>query len=88
MRYARFGIRELIKLAHTFSTHDFGMKWSYAEMAVTIEGLGLDWALRDLRDCISKLSEMSGHRAGQSTSTRFKNIDDSTQSAAVPSICN
>ena len=74
------------KVAHTFSTHDFGMKWSYAEMAVTIEGLGLDWALRDLRDCISKLSEMSGHRAGQSTSTRFKNIDDSTQSAAVPSI--
>ena len=73
------------KVAHTFSTHDFGMKWSYAEMAVTIEGLGLDWALRDLRDCISKLSEMSGHRAEQSISTRFKNIDDSTQSAAVPS---
>ena len=76
--------REVV--AGTFDSHDFGMKWSYTEMAITIEGLGLDWALRDLRDCISKLSEMSGHRAEQSTSTRFKNIGDSTQSAAVPSI--
>ena len=24
----------------TFDSHDFGMKWSYAEMAVAIEGLG------------------------------------------------
>ena len=37
------------------------MKWSYAEMAVTIEGLGLDWALDDLQDCIKKLVEMSGY---------------------------
>ena len=38
------------KVASTFDSHDFGMKWSYAEMAITIEGLGLDWALRDLRE--------------------------------------
>ena len=37
------------------------MKWSYAEMAVTIEGLGLDWALKDLQDCIKKLVGMSGY---------------------------
>ena len=76
--------REVV--ASIFDSHDFGMKWSYAEMAITIEGLGLDWALRDLRSCISKLSEMSGHTAEQSTVTRFKNIDDSTQSVAVPSV--
>ena len=45
----------------TFDSHDFGMKWSYAEMAVTIEGLGLDWALDDLKDCIRELIEMSGY---------------------------
>ena len=45
----------------TFDSHDFGMKWSYAEMAVTIEGLGLDWALANLRDCIKELLEMSGY---------------------------
>ena len=45
----------------TFDTHDFGMKWSYAEMAVTIEGLGLDWASDDLQDCIKELVGMSGY---------------------------
>ena len=50
--------REVV--AGTFDSHDFGMKWSYTEMAVTIEGLGLDWALDDLQDCIKKLAEMSG----------------------------
>ena len=45
----------------TFDRHDFGMKWSYAEMAVTIEGLGLDWALEDLRACIKELVGMSGY---------------------------
>ena len=51
--------REVV--AGTFDSHDFGMKWSYTEMAVTIEGLGLDWALDDLHDCIKKLTEMSGY---------------------------
>ena len=45
----------------TFDSHDFGMKWSYAEMAVTIEGLGLDWAINDIGDGISELTEMAGH---------------------------
>ena len=48
-------------VAGTFDSHDFGMKWSYTEMAVTIEGLGLDWALDDLQDCIKKLVGMSGY---------------------------
>ena len=34
-------------VAGTFDSHDFGMKWSYTEMAVGIEGLGLEWALRE-----------------------------------------
>ena len=51
--------REVV--AGTFDSHDFGMKWSYTEMAVDIEGLGLDWALNDLRDCIDEIAAMSGH---------------------------
>ena len=27
------------KVASTFDSHDFGMKWSYAEMAVAVESL-------------------------------------------------
>ena len=30
-------------------------------MAITIEGLGLDWAINDIGDCISELTAMAGH---------------------------
>ena len=49
------------KVANTFDRHDFGMKWSYAEMAVAIEGLGLEWALNDLNDCLRQLIQMASH---------------------------
>ena len=49
------------KVAGTFASHDFGMKWSYGEMAVNIEGLGLEWAVKDMSDCIGELVKMSGH---------------------------
>ena len=45
----------------TFDSHDFGMKWSFAEMSITIEGLGLEWAARDLGQCIRQITTMSGH---------------------------
>ncbi len=45
-----------------FDSHDFGMKWSYSEMPIAIESLGLEWAIKDVGDCISQLSEFVGHR--------------------------
>ena len=70
------------KVASTFDTHDFGMKWSYAEMEVTIEGLGLDWALANLRDCIKELLEMSGY-PGPSNGTVALALPEETH-RAVP----
>ena len=49
-------------VAGTFDSHDFGFKWSYAEMAITCQGLGLEWALSDVEDRLSELLEMTGHR--------------------------
>ena len=49
------------KVANIFDTHDYGMKWSYGEMTVTIEGLGLDWALDSVAKCIDALTQMAGH---------------------------
>ena len=66
----------------TFDTHDFGMKWSYAEMAVTIEGLGLDWASDDLQDCIKELVGMSGY-PDPSSGTVAMALPEETQ-RAVP----
>ena len=70
------------KVAQTFATHDFGMKWSYAEMAVNIEGLGLDWALDDLQDCIKELVGMSGY-PDQSNGTVALALNEETH-RAVP----
>ena len=50
------------KVAGTFDSHDFGMKWSYSEMAVTCRGLGLEWSLNDIADCLSEMLTMTGHR--------------------------
>ena len=32
-------------MVNTFDRHDFAFKWSYAEMAPLIAGLGYDWAI-------------------------------------------
>ena len=47
-------------VAGTFDSHDFGFKWSYSEMAVTCRGLGLEWSLNDISECLSELLGMAG----------------------------
>ena len=42
-------------IGHTFSQHDFSFKWSYAEMAPLIVGLGYDWAIKQTAKCIKEL---------------------------------
>ena len=56
-------------VAGTFDRHDFGMKWSYSEMAIAIEGLGLEWALNDVEDCLSQLDPDVGPPAGRHIQT-------------------
>lgn len=43
-------------MAHTFGRHDFSFKWSYAEMAPLIVGLGYDWAIEQIAKCLSELT--------------------------------
>ena len=45
--------REVV--AGTFDRHDFAFKWSYAEMAPLIVGLGYDWAIEQTTKCIGEL---------------------------------
>ena len=49
------------KVAGTFDSRDFGFKWSYSEMAVTCRGLGLEWSLSDISECLSEILAMAGH---------------------------
>ena len=48
-------------VSSTFDTHDFGIKWSYAEMPVTNPIGGLKWALSDIGKCLGELVKMSGY---------------------------
>ena len=42
-------------MANTFDRHDFSFKWSYAEMAPLVVGLGYDWAIKQTAKCIAEL---------------------------------
>ena len=52
-------------VAGTFDRHDFGFKWSYTEMAITCQGLGLEWSLNDVGGCLSELLEMTNQGDAQ-----------------------
>ncbi len=77
------------KVAQTFATHDFGMKWSYAEMAVAVESLGLEWALDEMKQCIGELAKMSGHPAAaadgkaETADTKLLEADTAAEKPAV-----
>lgn len=51
------GNREI--MVNTFDRHDFAFKWSYAEMVITTEGVGYDWAIDQTAKCIKELIELS-----------------------------
>ena len=55
----------------TFDSHDFGFKWSYAEMPVTNPSGGLYWALKEVGKCISELVELSGNENSQDGKLNF-----------------
>ncbi len=42
-------------MVNTFDRHDFSFKWSYAEMAPLISGVGYDWAIKQIAKCIDEL---------------------------------
>lgn len=51
-------------MVNTFDRHDFAFKWSYAEMAPLIVGLGYDWAIEQTAKCIGELVALCRPDAG------------------------
>jgi adenine-specific DNA methylase len=43
-----------------FDRHDFSFKWSYAEMALKVTGLGYDWAIGQTGKALGELIELLG----------------------------
>jgi putative DNA methylase len=50
--------REVV--AGQFDRHDFSFKWSHAEMAPTVTGLGYDWAVEQTGEALRELIELLG----------------------------
>ena len=58
-------------MVNTFDRHDFSFKWSYAEMAPLITGLGYDWAIRQTAKCIQELVALVRPGAGGGSGDLF-----------------
>ena len=50
-------------VGNTFNTHDFGQRWTYAEMVTAGEtGYGLSWATNDIAQCLDQITGMANHQ--------------------------
>jgi putative DNA methylase len=70
-------------MVNTFDRHDFSFKWSYAEMAPLIIGLGYDWAIEQTRKCIEELVEM----VGGDHSTQRNLLSSTRNGASIATSC-
>ena len=50
--------REVV--GHSFQRHDFSFRWSYAEMATTVGGLGYDWVVSQVGKALAELIHLLG----------------------------
>jgi adenine-specific DNA methylase len=44
--------------ANTFDSHNFAMRWTYAEMVTSVKGIGSDWAIKQTAKCIDELIDL------------------------------
>ena len=72
-------------VAGTFDRHDFGMKWSYAEMPIADQGWGLEWAVNDVDDCLRQLIQMSGHQQENPSKGKLMDMGQGETLTAPPS---
>ena len=68
------GGREVV--AQIFDRHDFAFKWSYAEMAPLIVGLGYDWAVKQTAKSIGELISLIRPEAADPNASLFDTEDE------------
>ena len=73
-------------IANTFDRHDFAFKWSYAEMAPLVTGLGYDWALEQTAKCIKELVELINPK-GQRSDLIDQATDEPSKQPSVTITC-
>ncbi len=76
--------REVV--AGVFDRHDFSFKWSYAEMAPTITGLGYDWAVEQTGKSLEELIELCGGHPAASEADLLTPQSESKTASTPPVI--
>ena len=81
--------REVI--VNTFDRHDFSFKWSYAEMAPLVVGLGYQWVFDQIEKCIRELVELATGETisteGETSSLEFVAASESSAPAMMSITC-
>ena len=76
-----------LRMAHTFQRHDFSFRWSYAEMAPLVVGVGYDWAIRQTGKCIGELVALIRPEADGNTGDLLDAAEPKpTETAAPPPV--
>ena len=65
----------LQSMRSVFDRHDFAFKWSFAEMAPLIVGLGYDWAIEQTAKCIKELVALVRPEENGSSGNLFAQAD-------------
>lgn len=73
-------------VAGTFDRHDFSFKWSYAEMAPLVVGLGYDWAIEQTAKCIKELVALIRPEASGNSDLLDATVPVPAQSNTPPTV--
>ena len=73
-------------MVNTFDRHDFSFKWSYAEMAPLVVGLGYDWAFEQTAKCIGELVKLVRPQGDATDDGWFRTAGTSTSATAPVTI--
>ncbi|QEN91240.1 DUF1156 domain-containing protein [Labrys sp. KNU-23] len=57
-------------MVNTFDSHNFAMRWAYAEMAFAVEGFGYDWVVGQTAESIERICKLVS-REGANAGTLF-----------------
>ena len=70
-------------MVNTFDRHDFSFKWSYAEMAPLVTGLGYDWAIGQTAKCVAELVALVRPDASSGDGDLFDGIDRTARTSRL-----
>jgi putative DNA methylase len=60
-----------LRMAHSFASHNYSMKWSFAEMSPLEEGVGLDWVIKATGKCLAELLALTRPNRGRQDLLNF-----------------